>query len=64
MPATVQSFFHAATSTWSHVVADPATQAAAIIDPVLDFDAASGRVWTEAAQLLLAHVREHVLRVE
>jgi glyoxylase-like metal-dependent hydrolase (beta-lactamase superfamily II) len=64
MSATVQSFFHAATSTWSHVVADPATQAAAIVDPVLDFDPASGRVWTEAAQLLLAHVRERGLRVE
>lgn len=63
MPATVESFFHAATNTWSHVVADPATRAAAIIDPVLDFDPASGRVWTEAAQKLLAHVRERQLRV-
>jgi glyoxylase-like metal-dependent hydrolase (beta-lactamase superfamily II) len=64
MPATVQSFFHPTTSTWSHIVADPATGDAAIIDPVLDFDPASGRVWTEAAQLLLAHVREFGLRVE
>ena len=64
MSATVQSFFHATTSTWSHIVADPATRAAAIIDPVLDFDPASGRVWTEAAQVLIAHVREHGLRVE
>jgi glyoxylase-like metal-dependent hydrolase (beta-lactamase superfamily II) len=45
------------------VVADPATRAAAIIDPALDFDAASGRVSSEQAQLLLAHVREHQLRV-
>ena len=64
MSATVQSFFHATTSTWSHIVADPATRSAAIIDPVLDFDPASGRVWTEAAQLLLAHVREFGLCVE
>ena len=64
MPATVQSFFHATTSTWSHVLADPASQTAAIIDPVLDFDPASGCVWTEAAQVLLTHVREHRLRVE
>lgn len=64
MPATVQSFFHADTSTWSHIVADPATQAAAIIDPVLDFDPASGRVWPESAQGLLAHARERQLRVE
>lgn len=64
MSATVQSFFHATTSTWSHVVADPATRMAAIIDPVLDFDPASGRVWAEAAQSLLAHIRESALRVE
>ena len=64
MPATVQSFFHADTSTWSHIVADPATRAAAIIDPVLDFDPASGRVWSEGAQGLLARVREQQWRVE
>ena len=64
MTATVQSFFHAATSTWSHIVADRSTKVAAIIDPVLDFDPASGRVWAEAAQQLLAHTREHGLRVE
>jgi glyoxylase-like metal-dependent hydrolase (beta-lactamase superfamily II) len=64
MSAAIQSFFHATTSAWSHVIADPATLAAAIIDPVLDFDPASGRVWTEAGQRLLAHVREHRLSVE
>jgi glyoxylase-like metal-dependent hydrolase (beta-lactamase superfamily II) len=64
MPATVQSFFHATTSTWSHVVADPATRAAAIIDPVLDFDPASGRVWPDGARQLLAHIREQALHVD
>lgn len=64
MSAAVRSFFHADTSTWSHIVSDTATHAAAIIDPVLDFDPASGRIWTEAAQQLLAHVREHGLHVD
>ena len=64
MSATVQSFFHATTSTWSHVVADPATRTAAIIDPVLDFDPASGRVWPESARQLLAHVRVQALHVD
>lgn len=63
MSPFVQSFFHAPTGTWSHVVADPATRIAAVVDPVLDYDPASGRVWTEQAQILLAHVREHGLRV-
>src|SRR5947209_13234483 len=63
MQPTVQSFFHAPTNTWSHVVADPAMRAAAIIDPVLDFDPASGRIDTHAAQTLLAYVQAQVWTV-
>jgi glyoxylase-like metal-dependent hydrolase (beta-lactamase superfamily II) len=59
----VQSFFHAPTNTWSHVVSDPESRSAAIIDPGLDFDPASGRIWTEEAEKLLAHVRERDLLV-
>jgi len=55
---------HAATNTWTHVVADPQSNAAAIIDPVLDFDPASGRVWAEQAGIVLAFVRERGLRVD
>lgn len=62
--ADVQSFFHEATSTWTHLVTDVATQTAAIIDPVLDFDPASGRVWHASAEALLDHVRTLSLRVE
>ncbi|MEW9571427.1 MBL fold metallo-hydrolase [Rhodanobacter sp. Si-c] len=57
MPADVASFFHAATSTWTHVASDPATGAAAVIDPVLDFDPASGRLGTAAARAVLDHLR-------
>ena len=64
MTAQVASFFHAPTGTWTHIVCDPATDAAAIVDPVLDFDLASGRMSSESAQLLLGHVRAHALRVE
>lgn len=64
MPAQVASFFHAPTNTWTHVVGDPATRIAAIIDPVLDFDPGTGRIWTEHAERLLAHVRAHDLCVE
>lgn len=63
MPAQVASFFHAPTNTWSHIVGDPATRAAAVIDPVLDFDLATGRIWAEHAEQLLAHVRAHELCV-
>ena len=56
MRATVQPFFHADSNTWSYVVTDPATRAAAIVDPVLDFDLKSGRTATTSAQALLDHV--------
>lgn len=63
MPASVASFFHAATSTWTHVVSDPATHAAAVIDPVLDFDPVSGRFGTEAARAVLDHLQVQRLDV-
>jgi glyoxylase-like metal-dependent hydrolase (beta-lactamase superfamily II) len=61
---SVQSFHHAGSGTWSHVVADPATGVAAIVDPVLDYDAASGRTATTAAAALVETVRAQGLRVE
>lgn len=63
MPLHVQPFHHAGTGTWSYLVADTGTAQAAIIDPVLDFDAASARVSTPSAQALLDAVREHHLDV-
>lgn len=49
----IQSFFDEATNTVSYLVADPTTGAAAVIDPVLDFNPASGRMGTQSAQKLL-----------
>ena len=63
MSPTVTPFFHTDSCTWTYVVADPASRQAAIIDPVLDFDAKSGRTSTGSAQQLLDHVREHGLDV-
>jgi glyoxylase-like metal-dependent hydrolase (beta-lactamase superfamily II) len=60
----VRSFFDPRTRSFSHVVADPATRAAAIIDPVLDYDADSGRIAHASADGLIAHVRAAQLRVE
>jgi glyoxylase-like metal-dependent hydrolase (beta-lactamase superfamily II) len=59
----VHAFHHADTGTWSYVVADPASGQAAIIDPVLDFDAKSGRTSDTAARQLLQCVRDNHLRV-
>lgn len=60
----IDSFFHAATNSWSHLLSDGDGSAAAIIDPVLDFDPVSGRVTADAAQAILAAVHAHRLRVE
>jgi glyoxylase-like metal-dependent hydrolase (beta-lactamase superfamily II) len=60
---TVTSFHHAGTGTWTHVVADAASQQAAIIDPVLDYDWKAGRTSTAAADLVVAHCRANALRV-
>ncbi|MGN6113302.1 MAG: MBL fold metallo-hydrolase [Luteimonas sp.] len=64
MAPLVRPFFHPGSNTWSYVVAEGDGGAAAIIDPVLDFDAASARTGTASAQALLDHVRERGLRVE
>lgn len=56
MNPDVRSFHHPDTFTWTHVVVDPATRRGAIIDPVLDFDPASGRVWPASAQRLLEYI--------
>jgi glyoxylase-like metal-dependent hydrolase (beta-lactamase superfamily II) len=59
----VVPFHHAGTGTWSYVVADPATRAAAIVDPVLDYDWKSARTSTGSADALAAHVVERGLQV-
>ncbi|MGN6312709.1 MAG: MBL fold metallo-hydrolase [Rhodanobacteraceae bacterium] len=61
MQPHVTPFFHAPTSTWSYVVCDPGSSVAAVIDPVLDFDPASGRISTDSACKLLEYLREHAL---
>jgi glyoxylase-like metal-dependent hydrolase (beta-lactamase superfamily II) len=50
---TIRAVFDEATNTVSYLVADPVTGAAAIIDPVLDFDPACGEVSTRSAQALI-----------
>ena len=54
----ITSFFDAVTNTISYLVSDPATRRAAVIDPVLDYDAASGEVDTTSAGRILAAAQE------
>jgi glyoxylase-like metal-dependent hydrolase (beta-lactamase superfamily II) len=62
--AMLKSFFDAATNTVTYLVWDPATRAAAIIDPVLDFDPNAGRLTTGSADAVLAAAAEENLRID
>lgn len=64
MHPTVQAFFDSATYTVSYIVSDPATRRCAVIDSVLDYDAASGRTATASADTILAHVADQGLTVD
>ena len=57
MSPDVTGFFDETTKTVSHLVADPATGMAAIVDPVLDFDPATGASATGPADLILEVVK-------
>jgi glyoxylase-like metal-dependent hydrolase (beta-lactamase superfamily II) len=60
----VTSFFDEPTNTASHVVRGPTSGRCAVIDSVLDYDAASGRTATKSADKLIAFIREQGLEVE
>ncbi len=60
----IRTFFDEPTFTATHVVHDPATRRAAIIDPVQDFDQAAGRTSHGSADALVAYVREQDLTIE
>lgn len=60
----VKSFFDEATFTISHVVHDPVTRRAALIDSVLDFDQPSGRTSHDSADALVAWIEAEELTVD
>jgi glyoxylase-like metal-dependent hydrolase (beta-lactamase superfamily II) len=60
----VKTFFDEATFTATHVVHDPTTRRAAIIDPVLDFDQPSGRTSCASAQAVVDYAKAQGLTVD
>jgi Zn-dependent hydrolases, including glyoxylases len=61
---TVHGFFEKKTCTWQYLVGDPTTLTAAIIDPVLDYDASTQVITTHTADSILALVKELGYKVE
>lgn len=64
MQPSVQAFFDPATYTVSYVVSDPRTKAAAIIDPVADFEPKGARLSHGSADAILARLAEQGLHLE
>jgi Metallo-beta-lactamase superfamily len=64
MGARIIPFLEKVTETFSYLVIDPPTQAAAIIDPVLDYDPAAGRIRTHSADAIAKMVQSEGLQVE
>jgi len=60
----ITAFFDPATNTISYVVRDPASNACAVVDPVLDFDYASGRIGFGSADRIIAFIRDSGLKLE
>lgn len=61
---SIAGFFDEATNTVSYVVHDPQTLEAAIIDSVLDFEAASGRTSNGSADRIVEYVTSNNLKVK
>ena len=62
--ANHKAFFDAATNTVTYLVWDPATRAAAIIDPVLDFDPNAAGLTTASSDAVLAAAAELGLHLD
>ena len=60
---SIAGFFDETTNTVSYVIHDPATKEAAIIDSVLDYDAAAGRTSNGSADLMVEYVKANGLTV-
>jgi glyoxylase-like metal-dependent hydrolase (beta-lactamase superfamily II) len=61
---TIQAFFDEATNTVSYLVSDPQTKRAAVVDPVLDYNHASGKAATRSADVILKAAAKDGLTVD
>jgi glyoxylase-like metal-dependent hydrolase (beta-lactamase superfamily II) len=60
----VEAFFDPDTNTISYIVKDPASDACAVIDSVMDIDYAAGRITYTHADAMIARIRERGLKLE
>lgn len=60
----VVPFFDPATNTISYIVRDPNSTACAVVDSVMDFDYASGRISFEHADAIITHIQDKGWKLE
>ncbi len=60
----IKAFFDEPTNTVSYLVADPKTKRAAIVDPVLDYDHASGKASAKSTDLILDAAKKDGLTID
>ena len=60
----VTAFFDTATNTISYVVKDPASNACAVVDSVMDIDYAAGRITYEHADQIIDFIEKNGLKLE
>ena len=59
----IQSFYDARTNTLTYVVYDAKTRDAVIVDPVLDYEPASSKTWTESVDEVTAFIKGKELKL-
>lgn len=64
MSPTIQSFFDRATYSYTHVLSDPISGSAAVVDAVRNYDPSSGKLSTASADELIDYVLANDLRLE
>lgn len=60
----VKAFFDEQSNTISYVVKDPASNACAVIDAVMEFDAAAGRLTYDGADEIITYIRQNNLKLQ
>lgn len=60
----IEAFFDTRTATVTYLVWDPETGFAAVIDPVLDYEPKSGKLWLESVDKVLAAAGARKLKIE
>ncbi len=60
----IYPFFDKSSNTYTYIVSDPVTKRAAVIDPVFDYDHASGKASVASAEAVLHQARDEGLTID